>query len=265
MSHEVDTLMGAYGPDVFADSLIGFAKRHRDQPFFAYFPMVLTHDPFQPSPDHPEYASFDPETMSVNDAKYFGDNLTYMDGIVGRIADAMDDLGIRENTLIIFIGDNGTDRDVTSPYGDGEIRGNKGYPTKYGTHVPMIANWPGSIEPGQVNDNLIDFTDFLPTLMDLSNTSLPADDVFDGLSFRDQLLSEADSVRSWVFCHYAPIWGNFEHTRYVHNKEWKLYEDGRVFNVANDPMELNPIDRQSLSASADQLMAGFEEVLNRLQ
>ncbi len=265
MSDSVETLIGAYGPDVFADSLIGFARRHRDTPFFAYFPMTMTHDPFQPTPGHPEYEAFDPATMQLNDAKYFGDNVTYMDKVVGRIADAMDELGIRENTLILFIGDNGTDRDVTSPYGDGEIRGNKGYPTKYGTHVPMIANWPGTIEPAQVNDNLIDFTDFLPTLMDLAEAKLPADDVFDGLSFRDQLVADADTVRNWVFCHYAPIWGNFDDARYVHDREWKLYDDGRVFNVADDPMELQAVSRTDLSEDAAQRIASFERVLERLQ
>jgi arylsulfatase A-like enzyme len=258
-------MVGSYGPDVFADSLISFANRHRDQPFFAYFPMALTHDPFQPSPDHPDYDAFDPATMRMNDPALFGDNVAYMDKVVGRIVNAIDDIGIRDNTLIFFIGDNGTDRDVVSPYGEGEIRGNKGYPTRYGTHVPMIANWPGKIEAGRVNDNLIDFTDFVPTLIDFAGTELPSSGIFDGLSFRDQLLGEADSVRSYVFCHYAPQWGKFEHVRYVHNKDWKLYGDGRIYNVKSDPMELNVVGREELTESAEMTMQSFEKVLARLQ
>lgn len=264
-SDSVQTLVGAYGPDVFADSLLGFAARHKEQPFFAYFPMTLTHDPFQPTPGHPEYEAFDPAIQNLNDAAYFADNMAYMDKIVGRIADGITALGLEENTLILFVGDNGTDRDVTSAYGDLDIRGNKGYPTKYGTHVPMIANWSSRIAPGQVNDNLIDFTDFVPTLMDFANTQLPTDDVFDGLSFHDQLLGEADSVRSWIFCHYAPQWGRFEHTRYVHNHTWKLYGDGRIFNIASDPEELNPIDRASLSMADEAWLASFDDVLDSMQ
>ena len=128
MSDSVQTLVGAYGPDVFADSLIGFVRRHKDVPFFAYYPMALTHDPFQPTPGHPEYDDFDPATMRVNDPAYFADNVAHMDKVVGRIADALEEIGIRENTLILFIGDNGTDRDIVSPFGDGEIRGIRAIP-----------------------------------------------------------------------------------------------------------------------------------------
>lgn len=264
-SAEVQMLSGSYGPDVFADSLISFMQRQQDQPFFAYFPMTLTHDPFQPTPGHSEYDAFDPISQSVNDAAYFADNMAYMDKVVGRIVDAVDKMGTRENTIIMFIGDNGTDRDIVTPYQGEEIRGNKGYPNRYGTHVPMIVNWQGHISPGQVNDNLIDFTDFVPTLMDLAGATLPTDDVFDGLSFRDQLLGEADSVRSWVFCHYAPQWGRFEHVRYIHNKNWKLYDDGRVFNIAEDPHEATPLDPAMLPADASATVQSFEKIMTTLQ
>ena len=129
----------------------------------------------------------------------------------------------------------------------------------------MIASWPGTINSEQVNNNLIDFTDFVPTLMDVADAKLPEGGVFDGLSFHDQLVGEADTVRSWVFCHYAPQWGNFNHTRFVHNQTWKLYGDGRVFNVVVDPMELNPMTRAELKPPEEKLMKSFEEVLERLQ
>ena len=265
MGADPQKIEGAFGPDVFADSLIGFISRHRNEPFLAYYPMVLTHDPFQPTPDHPDYAGFDPESQQLNDPAYFGANVAYMDKIVGRIIQALDDEGLREHTLVLFIGDNGTDRDVTSPYGDEQIRGNKGYTTKYGTHVPMIANWPGRITPGSINDHLIDFTDFLPTLMDAAGTTLPEGRIFDGLSFYDQLTGRADSVRSWIFCHYAPQWGNFQHRRYVQNETWKLYGDGSLFNVVDDPEELHPIDATSLADEEQALIHRFEAVLEEMQ
>ncbi|MEM8485663.1 MAG: sulfatase-like hydrolase/transferase [Bacteroidota bacterium] len=264
-SETVQHLDGAFGPDVFADSLIGFMAQNKDRPFFAYYPMVLTHDPFQPTPGHPDYPAFNPADSNLNDAAYFADNVAYMDKIVGRLVEALDDQGIREQTLVLFIGDNGTDRDVTSAYGDRQIRGDKGNPTKYGTHVPMIANWSGTIAEGAVNNNLIDFTDFLPTLADLAGVALPEGDTLDGLSFHKQLVAQADSVRSWVFCHYAPQWGRFEHVRYVHNHTWKLYEDGRVFNMMKDPRERRPVPRENLDANEVQLMQSFEEVLAQMQ
>ena len=95
------------------------------------------------------------------------------------------------------MGDNGTDRDVVSRVGDRLIRGDKGHPTEAGTHVPMIAHWPGAIAPGQVNDNLIDFTDFLPTLMEAARLDVPEEGVSDGLSFYRQLVGTADTTRAW--------------------------------------------------------------------
>ena len=255
---------GAYGPDMFVAAVEDFIERHRDRPFFVYYPMVLTHDPFQPTPDDPDYVDFDPAS-NVNDPAYFASNVAYMDKIVGRIVGKLEELKLAENTLLIFTGDNGTDRDVTSMVDTLWIRGNKGFPTTAGTHVPLITAWPGKVAAGQVNNNLIDFTDFLPTLMDAAGISLPEDLVADGLSFYPQLLGQADTVRSWVFCHYAPRWGNFEHRRYAHDRDWKLYEDGSFFHIAEDQEELSPLEEDSLSAEADEARQRLGAVLRRLR
>ncbi len=255
---------GAYGPDMFVTAIEDFIERHRDRPFFVYYPMVLTHDPFQPTPDDPDYADFNP-TSNVNDPAYFASNVAYMDKQIGRIVGKLEELGLTENTLLIFTGDNGTDRDVTSLVGTRRIRGNKGYPTAAGTHVPLIAHWPGTVAAGQVNDNLIDFTDFLPTLVDAARVPLPGDVLTDGLSFYDQLLGQADTVRTWVFCHYAPRWGNFEHRRYAHDRDWKLYEDGGFYHIAADPEELQPLEDGVLSAEAGEARQRLRAVLQRLR
>ncbi len=259
----VQTYPGAYGPDLFVDYIGDFLERHRDQPFFLYYPMVLTHDPFRPTPDHPAYDTLDP--AGVNDTTYFADNVAYMDKIIGRIVGQLDRLGLRENTLLLFMGDNGTDRDVVSRVGDRLIRGDKGHPTEAGTHVPMIAHWPGGIDPGQINDNLIDFTDFLPTLMEVAQVDMPEGFVSDGLSFYRQLVGKADSVRAWVFCHYAPRWGSFAHRRFVHDTDWKLYGDGTFYHVATDPEEQQPVADEALTDDARQVKERFQAVLNRMR
>lgn len=253
---------GAYGPDMFVASIKQFIDQHREQPFFVYYPMVLTHDPFQPTPDHPEYVDFDP---SVNNSLYFEANVAYMDKVVGQIVDHLEESGLRENTLVLFTGDNGTDRDVISNMGERIVYGQKGHPTQAGTHVPLIANWPKSIAPGQVNDHLIDFTDFLPTLLEISQQSMPMEAEFDGLSFYPQLFGTADSTRSWVFCHYAPRWGGFKHRRYVHDKEWKLYDDGSFYHFSEDRDEEFPLHDNDLGEDIRQKRRHFEHVLSRLQ
>ncbi len=260
----LQTFPDDYGPDAFARYIEGFLERHQEQPFFVYYPMVLTHDPFVPSPDHPDYAALDP-AAGINDTLYFADNVAYMDKVIGRIVSQLDRLGLRENTLLLFTGDNGTDRDVTSQFNGKPFPGNKGYPTAAGTHVPMIANWPGTIAPGQVNDNLIDFTDVLPTLMDAAQRDVPDDFFTDGLSFYRQLLGEADTTRAWIFCHYAPSWGRFTHRRYVQDRDWKLYEDGSFFHVSEDPEEQQALPDEALTEDVRQLKQRFRAVLDRMQ
>lgn len=240
---------GKYGPDIFADFALHFIESNRDKPFFLYYPMVLTHDPFQHTPDNADFKNFD-VTSGLNDPQYFGEMVGYMDKIVGKIVDKVREVGVSENTLIIFIGDNGTHPTVVSSLDGKMVRGDKGSPTTYGTHVPMIASWDGVIKAGQVNDNLIDFTDFVPTLMDVAGAALPAGFHTDGVSFYKQLLNKKTNVRRWVYCAYDPHWGNREAAAWAHDRKWKLYGDGRFYDIANDPLETHPIEDEALTSDA---------------
>ncbi|MDX1636916.1 MAG: sulfatase-like hydrolase/transferase [Balneolaceae bacterium] len=255
---------GKYGPDLFLEFIESYMEEHRSEPFFLYYPMVLPHFPFQPTPDNSGFADFD-SVSSVNDPRYFGEMVTYMDKIVGQIRKKTEELGIEERTLILFVGDNGTDRNVTSRWNGQAIDGHKGYPDEYGTHVPFIAYWKGQIEPGQVNDNLIDFSDFLPTLMDVAGAEIPDDFHTDGISFYPQLQGRFWEAREWVFTHYNPNWGDFPFVRYVHNKEWKLYENGEFYHIADDPREQNPIPMDQLTPEQKEIRNKFQGILHRLQ
>ena len=251
-----------YGPDVFVEHIEAFMEENKDVPMFIYYPMVLTHDPFVPVPDNPEFKSFDAKSK-VNDPIYFGEMVHYMDKLVGDIVQKTEDLGIRENTLILFIGDNGTDRDVTSIVNGKPLRGDKGHTTNAGTQVPFIANWKGKIKPGEVNNHLIDFTDFLPTLLQASGQpSLPKSET-DGISFYGQLFGENENTREWIFCHYAPNWGKFESRRYVQNKDWKLYGNGEFYNLAKDSLEKNPLNTKEQSIEIQATVTKFQSVLNQ--
>lgn len=255
-------LKGKYGPDVFMENITSFMEENKDSPFFIYYPMVLTHDPFVPTPINKGFQDFDSKSK-INDPKYFGEMVSYMDMIVGRIVDKTDDLGIRENTLILFVGDNGTDRDVSSMVSGTLLKGNKGYTTDAGTHVPLIANWKGKIDPKSVNDNLIDFTDFLPTLLECSGLKENKIMSLDGQSFYGQLLGNNSLARDWIFCHYDPNWGNFKANRYVQNKKWKLYETGEFYNLEQDILEQIPLQIVDLSEDSATILKQFREVLSR--
>jgi arylsulfatase A-like enzyme len=121
------------------------------------------------------------------------------------------------------------------------VRGGKGTPTDAGTHVPFIVNWRGTSPPGKVNDDLIDFSDFYPTLAQLARAEIPENLTIDGQSFLSQIKGEKGVPREWIFCHYDPHWGKWKPSRYVRNKRWKLYDDGRLFDVFADPLEKTPI------------------------
>lgn len=251
---------GEYGPDLFVDYIEDFMEQNRSEPMFIYYPMVLTHDPFVPTPDNLEFKAFNAESKT-NDPAYFGEMVSYMDKLVGRIIKKTEALGIRENTLILFIGDNGTDRDVTSMVNGQPLQGDKGNTTTAGTQVPFIANWKGTIVPESINKNLIDFTDFLPTLLDVANGELPSSFKTDGQSFHQQLLGDTENGREWIYCHYAPVWGKFEPRDYVQNKDWKLYNNGEVYNLVTDPLEKNPIGAQKMPNEAKLIIQQFEKVL----
>lgn len=260
----LETFEPGYGPDRFVDYLEDFITRNRDTSFFVYYPMCLVHDPFLPTPDSPDYVAYDPETRT-NDTTYFRDMMAYMDREVGRIVDKVDALGLRENTLIMFTGDNGTDRKVVSRWKGQRIAGQKGYTVEAGTHVPLIVNWKGTIPAGQKNSQLVDFTDFLPTLLDAAGAELPEDFHTDGISFYPQLVGEEGSVREWIFCHYDPRWGNFPSRRYVQNQEWKLYDSGDFYHFSEDPLEEHPVKDEQLPAAVAAIKKEFEAVLQRMR
>ena len=253
---------GKYGPDLLCDFLCDFATRHQDHPFFLYYPMVLVHDPFVPTPD----TIGDKDRATANKAKKadakknFVAMVQYMDKIVGRLVRHIGAIGELDNTLIIFTADNGTNTRLTSTWNNMEIRGGKGGMTDMGTHVPMIAYWKGHAPSGKVIDDLVDFTDFYPTLAEAAGVTLGDDDPIDGRSFLPQLMGLRGNPRRWVLCHYQPYW-NKQPGQFARTQRYKLYRDGRFFDVPSDLYEKSVIeskdvaklDRSSLRAVLDSL------------
>jgi arylsulfatase A len=232
----LDGLEGKYGPDISCDYALDFIERHKAGPFLLYFPMALVHSPFVPTPDSKDWDN--PEHK--NNTKYFADMVTYMDKIVGRIVSKLDELGLREKTLVLFTGDNGTNRSIKSKTKSGIIQGDKGQTTDAGTRVPLIANQPGVVPAGKVCRDLVDFSDFVPTFAEAAGIRVPENMKVDGRSFLPQLRDEKGNPRVWIFCHYDPRWGNRRKRRFVRDKQWKLYDNGELYDVPADTLERNP-------------------------
>jgi len=179
-----------YGEDIVTDSLFSFMENNKSGPFFVYYPMLLSHAPYSPPPDNSAFATSNPSaTPKLKDTICYKSMVKYMDKKIGQIIEKVKSLGIEKNTIIIYAGDNGTAHDISELVDeDNSGFGGKGSTTESGTHVPLLVYWPGTIIGGTVNNDLIDFTDFLPTLADIANVQVP--DTYrplDGVSFYPQL------------------------------------------------------------------------------
>ena len=248
-----ETSKDDYGPDIFTNFLIDFIEKNKDRSFFAYYPMVLTHAPFVPTPDSEDRDESDK-------LKNFQDMTAYADKCVGRLVDTLERNGIRENTVVIYTTDNGTHTSLTYPYQNEQRRGEKAYPTDGGTHAPLIVNCPGTVPAGLVSDDLVDFSDVMPTLAAISGAKLPNVEL-DGRSFWPQCIGEKGAPRQWIFQYYYPKLAaagerhgqgvNGLEVIWAQNQQFKLYRDGMLYAVA-DRHETTPITLGTGSQAAEE-------------
>ncbi|MHC4475938.1 MAG: sulfatase-like hydrolase/transferase [Planctomycetota bacterium] len=258
-------LEGKYGPDVFCDFIIDFIKRNKNKPFLAYYSMALCHavsnDLKTPPPVGPN-------------GRYqtYGELVEYMDKLIGRLVTALEDLNLRENTLILYTTDNGTpaefitkfangryvEEPIVSKVGEKIIKGGKGRLTDAGTRVPLIANWPGTVLAGKVSDDLVDFSDFMPTFAALAGAKLPDGVSVDGRSFAPLLRGKKGNPRKWAYCQS----GNKAWTR---TQRWKLYRNGRLYDVEEDPLEKSPILADNDTDQTAGIRKRLQAVLNRMK
>ena len=251
--------INAYGPDIVSDYAVNFIRENKDQPFFIYYPMLLVHDPFVPTPDSPEWNSLD--TRSKSNRKFFKDMVAYMDKIVGKIITELKSQGVYENTLILFIGDNGTSSRLTTNTSKGQIRGAKGNTITHGIHVPMIASWPSMINNSRKYSGLINFNDFYATFSDI----LGVVDDSDGTSMMDIFIGENIKNREIATIYYDPMWSdNVSKYRSVFTQDnrYKLYKDGRFYNIENDVLETSPLKEEDLTKGQKNIKNKLSENLS---
>jgi len=258
---------GKYGPDIFADYLNEFVNRQHEKPFFVYYPMALTHDPFSPTPSSKVWA--DPERRFDNDTTYFKDMVEYTDKIVGNIIQNLEEQGIREETLVLFYADNGTHQKIYSSMGKEIVQGGKGLTIETGIRVPLIANWPGHIQEGTETNELIDAIDFLPTILDVGGTVVPDNFLADGESFLPVMQGNPVHRKDWIYMSFNPKPGydkdQFAPAEFVMNSQYKLYGDGRFYHTENDGMEEHPIAEAEHNPKLKTIKDKFQVILDSLK
>ena len=204
----VDFEPGDFPADRLADFVVDFIGEHRTRPFFVYYPMDLIHRPLVATPDAPEATSDSDKVIAMAE---------YADKMVGRVLDAVETNGLRDNTIIFFSGDNGLAvslshrasaldavwnklrrwLDWATPEATYPLPG-KNLLKEAGINVPLIVGGGPVTRRGRV-DALTDFTDVLPTLAALAGATLPDDYAPDGHSIADFLLGQAeDTPRQWI-------------------------------------------------------------------
>jgi len=230
------------------DRAVSFMQQQAEggKPFFVYLPYTATHFPTRP---HPDFAG-----KSGNGP--WGDLLMQIDSYLGELLDAIDELGIADNTIVIFTADNGPEAlgtGETSLTVETAIHGSAGpwrstLFTGYegALRVPFAIRWPGRIEAGRVSDEIVHEMDLFPTLARIAGGKVPEDRVIDGIDVSDHLLGQDDGSGREGFIVYmgndifGVKWRNWK----IHMKEqdaWngvlREYTMPRVYNLMNDPQE----------------------------
>jgi len=262
---QIDFTDGEYGPDLVLKHALDFIEANQERPFFLYYPMILPHDPFQPPPGTPDW---DPTRTGerYDEVKHFADMVARMDTIVGQVIKKLEETGLREKTLVIFTADNGTSPRITSIFNGKEYRGGKGATTAAGMHVPLIVNFPGTIPPRIVCGDLVDSTDFLPTICKAAGIAIPDDWIMDGISFYPQLLGQTGNPRPWIYSWYLGQRREGQEMVHVQNKQYKLYNDGRLYDILNDRLERFPIapadrtsEQKTIAAELQRVLDGYKD------
>lgn len=204
-----------YGMDLITDQAVKFVEQNREKPFFLYYPTIVPHLALQvPGDSLGEYEG------KLDDSPYDGSrgylpnftpHATYaamvarMDASIGRILKKMDELGLTENTIVVFTSDNGplydklggTDTEYFQSARD--LRGRKGSLYEGGVRVPTLVKMPGKIKSGSVSDRVSGFEDWMPTLLTLAGLHLKIPDAIDGIDFSQTLTGQEQKPREFLY------------------------------------------------------------------
>ena len=239
---------GEYMPDLMHDHMVNFLAQHKKDPFYLYYSLSHVHGEIVATPDSK------PGTTDYKEL--YTDNISYMDKLVGKLVHTLDSLKLRENTLIVFFGDNGTAGEAAQigRVQGQKLSGKKGTMQECGSLVPMIVNWPAMIKKPGVSSSLIDAADFIPTFAELAGAPLPTNNILDGVSFAYQLKGGKGTSREWIFTGLGKDW-------YVRSANWKLMRSGDLYDMRKAPFEEKLVvlddkttaEKQKLQAILDKL------------
>ena len=241
-----------YSHTRIADETLKFIEDNKDRPFFCYAAWTPPHDEWV----IPDNTPFSKEPWPV-EIKNYAAMVSLIDKDVGRLMEKLKDLGIDDNTLVIFSSDNGANDECIEPLGStGGLRGHKRMLYEGGIRAPFIARWPGKIEPGTTSELLTTFADFLPTAADAIGA--PAPSGTDGISILPTLLGEQQTKLhdSLYFEIYEPY---FQQS--VRLGDWKGYRLGTKAPLELYDLKSDPAEKHDLAAAHPDIVKNIEDIM----
>ncbi|MEM9480896.1 MAG: arylsulfatase [Verrucomicrobiota bacterium] len=228
--------------DDFTERAMTYMEESGDQPFFIYLPYNTPHSPMQ-VPDrwwkkfedmeltqkHPKEKSED--KLHSRAALAMCENI---DWNVGRLMDKLDELGIADNTIILYFCDNGPNGNRWN----GGMRGRKGATDEGGVRSPLFVRWPSKIKPGTKIPQISSAMDLLPTLADLAGIEITETKPLDGISVAPLLFGTADNWPERTLVHH---WRNKVSVR---TQQYRLDHEGRLYDIPADPGQDSPINKK---------------------
>lgn len=268
---------GRYIHDLIHEDAKKFIRENQSRPFFAYLPYIIPHvELVVPEESERPYRGKFPKTPILDPRPgYIGseDGLTTFAGMVSRLDDhvgeivaMLEEMGIRDNTLIIFTSDNGgqggTWKDMTDFFnGNAPLKGHKGEMYEGGLRVPLIASWPGKIAPGTTSDLQIGFWDILPTFAQMAGTQVPEGVDVDGISFLPTLLGKGKQQKhKYLYWEYtkgkissrALRMGNWKAVQNRMNQKVELYDLGNDIGETKNLASQHPEKVKELTKVMEQ-------------
>ena len=241
-----------YSHTRIADETLKFIEDNKDRPFFCYAAWTPPHDEWV----IPDNTPFSKEPWPV-EIKNYAAMVSLIDKDVGRLMEKLKDLGIDDNTLVIFSSDNGANDECIEPLGStGGLRGHKRMLYEGGIRAPFIARWPGKIEPGTTSELLTTFADFLPTAADAIGAPVPSGT--DGISILPTLLGEQQTKLhdSLYFEIYEPY---FQQS--VRLGDWKGYRLGTKAPLELYDLKSDPAEKHDLAAAHPDIVKNIEDIM----
>ncbi len=189
------------------DDMLEFIEQNHDQTFVAYLAHQSVHTPFEaPANLIEKYVAKGFRRSSEPDGVFaervaadFLAMIEHLDQSVGRVMSKLEELGITNNTLVVFLSDNGG---LSRVWDNAPLRGGKGQLYEGGLRVPMIARWPGRIEPGTTCKTPVHVVDLFPTLMDITGGTVKGEQVLDGVSLMPLLQQTGQVDREAIYSHH---------------------------------------------------------------